>query len=943
MSMKNIKRVFRKTVCSVISATMLLAPTWSFGGETNMSAIGKESQKFANQLGTQAAGNLPTLSGNDIQIKGPNGKDMSFSKDELNSKSDRVQYQYGQEHIDKIKGYYDSGDKLSDNGDEEKKNLYANATSDKPTVEGHAYAIVKDLANMQKQDLSKDKMFDETRKIYDSIGEFAQGLADCKADTQIIKNKSTEHIPDYKVCSQVMDRSGTCTIYHNYQAGVVQHHDGPFNLDNCGEGCTQLWIGKVGNDYWAGSCSIYEEWTRVRVPNPKAVTRAVFEYAKWDDYMQVWVGDPGKEELIWAGPDGTSVFPPETAGRCERGTSWERNPNVDVTRFFKNVEKNAIVNFKIRVSVTGRGEGFGRIKIYFDKSKAVHDESWTPANCIEAALGVEDGFAKGNVRCTEMPSIDSKGCAWIDGVHVCSSDLNPTPIKALPNLCKRAEVFADFDFYKGPMDCWTDALGNRVCPNNQGGVLDKCTKYANDKKCGFIKSQCVDGATGKSGQCYVTDVTYDCGEDVVTEDVTEQTTYKCPGDISCMGNNCVDTELTVNKDLAKVMALMNAAQYMTQDMKCTGKDENGDFTGQENVTCSVFGGEAGECKIAVGGVADCCESVDGIGLNEYIAVIKAMSQMTSSLQSVENAGTVAGAASQAVGGFTSMSGPAGQVITEGVSWISKPFTSFVGNVSGAVDKITGPATAFMDNLKKKLIEKCQEALTKMFEAAGFPTGAGSAGAGATAGEVGKKTAEEAASQTMTACGTMFTVISWAYTAYVVAKMVIQLVYKCTEEEYEMVSQRDLKQCHYVGSYCRNKKLGVCIEKRQTYCCYESPLSRIMNEQIRKQGDKMGAEFNGFGTAKNPRCEGIPLDKIDKVDWNKVDLSEWISILKITDNYPTDELLNMEKLTGKGSKIDLDGNRLNSIDRTYKRFENIDADGLRIEGSEKMEVDVGALP
>lgn len=63
---------------------------------------------------------------------------------------------------------------------------------------------------------------------------------------------------------------------------------------------------------------------------------ATLEYAKWDDYMQVWVGKSGQETKVWSGPDGN--FPPETAGRCELSTSWERNPNVDVTPYFKNVK-----------------------------------------------------------------------------------------------------------------------------------------------------------------------------------------------------------------------------------------------------------------------------------------------------------------------------------------------------------------------------------------------------------------------------------------------------------------------------------------------------------------------------------------------------------------------------------------------------------------------------
>jgi hypothetical protein len=79
--------------------------------------------------------------------------------------------------------------------------------------------------------------------------------------------------------------------------------------------------------------------------------------------MQVWLGD----QKVWSGPNNN--FPPETAGRCELSTSWERNPNTDLTAKLKAVEPGLEVPVKIRVSVTGSGEGYARIKVRFDPTK----------------------------------------------------------------------------------------------------------------------------------------------------------------------------------------------------------------------------------------------------------------------------------------------------------------------------------------------------------------------------------------------------------------------------------------------------------------------------------------------------------------------------------------------------------------------------------------------
>ena len=110
------------------------------------------------------------------------------------------------------------------------------------------------------------------------------------------------HEPIYEQCTRVIDKTGSCQIQHLYDLKEpIEHAGGPYNVGACeGEqGCINIWIGKVGDNYWSGHCSVYEESTQVRVVNPKAIKRAVLEYTKWDDYMMVYVGKQGQEELIW--------------------------------------------------------------------------------------------------------------------------------------------------------------------------------------------------------------------------------------------------------------------------------------------------------------------------------------------------------------------------------------------------------------------------------------------------------------------------------------------------------------------------------------------------------------------------------------------------------------------------------------------------------------------
>ena len=121
---------------------------------------------------------------------------------------------------------------------------------------------------------------------------------------------------------------------------------------------------------------------------------------------------------------------------------------------------------------------------------------------------------------------------------------------------------------------------------------------------------------------------------------------------------------------------------------------------------------------------------------------------------------------------------------------------------------------------------------------------------------------------------------WAYMIYQIAMILIQIIWKCEKDEFALGAKRELKTCHAVGSYCATKVVGQCIEKREAYCCFSSPLSRILQEQIRPQLGR------GWGDAEDPDCEGIAVGDLERVDWSRVNLDEWLGILAATGHLPT---------------------------------------------------------
>ena len=1044
MTVRGFLTAIRRSVCSLVSVTIFCMPTWAFGTETNMSAIGKDAQRFAEQEAGTALANTPTLQGGNLTIKLGEGDTASFGTRELGSSNADIQTTWTADDIESLKGLFDGSDSDGTNkGNAAKEKLFGSDT----TVEGQVHSLMVDSYNNRRTDYANETILSEAEEILKRYD--LKDITDCRSDRVLTERGSTVHMPDIKECEQVLDRSGTCKITHDYRAGVIRYYagninnnlsclDNPadrFNFESCGEGCTMVWLGKVGDNYInGGSCRLCEEEIHFTVVNPDAITKAELDYAAYDDQMQVWIGPKGKESKVYEGPTwGKFPYNDHDTGRtnvgCELGTHWiwdpyrnsfgctekscrytqENMPAIDITKHVKSAGKGGLVRFYLRDAIGGKGEAFARIKIYYDSSKAIVDDAWTPPECVQSAQAIDDGFAKGNYICTNMPAVGSNGCALIDGVYVCPHHLNKPPMKNISNLCMEASVKADFDFYKGSMGCWTDINGVEQCPTNEGGSLDKCSKLE-EQGCQFISSTCTEGAKGASGICYVADSIYDCGYDVKVNDADIKTVSECSGDIKCTGEDCLTFKDESTQSFARVSALLNALQYMATDMDCAGVDENGTPTGQEDITCVAFAGNPRKCKIAVGGIQDCCENMNPVGMNPYLnmLMIKAGGAMMegsfdgiggaqnwlkegADISYIEAVSPSEYLLAQQSGweNITANAHQAAEYVAHG-AWSTAGMIESVGNVSWGVASYLNQMSSFVENINswkdlwfpsidvmlKHAITGIElyvrNALYNLFKKvaadlwAGAVGGTGGAtgggimaggGGGAAGGELvggitegmigedivleaGTEAAATAGSGAMAAVGAALGVVAAIYAAYCIAVMLIQSIYKCTEEEMELTAMRDVGSCHYIGSYCANKKLGVCIKKMRSYCCFNSPLSRIVQEQLRKQGDVLGADFSNFGSAKNPRCAGVPLEKIGLIDWDRVDLSEWTAILQNNQMFPSVDTVTINKLTGSESKYNYDGERVDSLTRNQSRMEYIDVTKEHQENDESVMINTG---
>ncbi|KJV70149.1 type-1V conjugative transfer system mating pair stabilization family protein [Orientia tsutsugamushi str. TA716] len=93
--------------------------------------------------------------------------------------------------------------------------------------------------------------------------------------------------------------------------------------------------------------------------------------------------------------------------------------------------------------------------------------------------------------------------------------------------------------------------------------------------------------------------------------------------------------------------------------------------------------------------------------------------------------------------------------------------------------------------------------------------------------------------------------------------------QCKSKEQELALYRKKGYCYYIGTYCSSRVpiLGICLARKSTYCCFQSKLARIFQEEARKQ-----LKID-FGTPECPNCRGLTVKELQKVDFTKINMDE----------------------------------------------------------------------
>jgi conjugal transfer mating pair stabilization protein TraN len=509
-----------------------------------------------------------------------------------------------------------------------------------------------------------------------------------------------------------------------------------------------------------------------------------------------------------------------------------------------------------------------------------------------------------SINYTSTASVsDGDGCVngFTAGGKICGTDIPVDPFTMLEDRGSTdLNVSLECDFLGSETEDGDEAF------TELGG---SCQALSENPACTFTSRECMDELD--SGACLTYSNTYTCSEELTYDTDTVQNINLCNSDLSCMGDDCVpDTSTDGSLSFAETASKLSAVDMILTDMECE-IDETGVTAEDDLNSCEIFKGDSQKCKKVVLGLANCCSSADGVSMADYLQMAFAVSRVSRIVEGSSLANPVTSA-------WVSMEDFARDSFSELTRPITETWESIIGN-SGIAKE--GAEALSMEAIKQNMMKNAAQWVADIFgeQAANaiFQVSGGSAvvGGQVQAGTIGLTQG----------AATVMNAVMTAYTIYTLASMIINILFACSEGEQELAVRRALKSTHYVGEYCSNRVLGNCLQRKKTYCMFNSPLARIMNEQARAQ---LGI---GWGSAKSPNCQGITVEQFQSLDMDQVDLSEWTGILATNGMLETSSY-DLESLTGSGSTLaeaqeDM-YEREDAVTRNVNRMDEVDLDALR---------------
>jgi conjugal transfer mating pair stabilization protein TraN len=357
--------------------------------------------------------------------------------------------------------------------------------------------------------------------------------------------------------------------------------------------------------------------------------------------------------------------------------------------------------------------------------------------------------------------------------------------------------------------------------------IDSCTSLASNASCSIVSSKCVD-TTPETGQCNTYQNTYSCK----TKEETREQRLSCGSGV--FDDSMMPTPTNGNNTFAKAAL---AQEILRQSATYGTNGEN------------IFAGVAETCTKGYFGIKNCCKPAPGATSNSAMASLT----MSAGYSAVKYAGSVAvDMASPYV--FDAMF--AGGEFLSGLAW------DFASTSSSVV----------VDFASNSPVGSGFAAGGPSLGAYGFTFQAGKAATGS--GFLGANT-------TIATFGSGSSTYSVTFNPYVfaalVAIQVIQNLASCSDAERLLAMHKGANLSVFIQEECSQRVLGSCVQWKRTYCSFNSVLARLINTQGKPQ---LGLPVSD--------CKGMSVDQISKLDFTKIDLSEFAGAMaqQATKNAPT---------------------------------------------------------
>jgi conjugal transfer mating pair stabilization protein TraN len=394
-----------------------------------------------------------------------------------------------------------------------------------------------------------------------------------------------------------------------------------------------------------------------------------------------------------------------------------------------------------------------------------------------------------------------------------SQCVSTTPGSPLPSGIDSSQVAADGCYQK---------QNTYVCLTGKTDTSE-CDGYSSNPNC-TLQSKTCDADDVVNGTCTLEQQTYMC----VSQPAKTNTVTDCSGQQFCQNGSCFDTGYENDTDFGRAMALMEAAR------------EAGVYSDQN----SIFGGVASKCTIKLFGMKSCCNKSSGGGNLSNSALFQTATQA---------GGQTLRYGSAYVYDALLDGGNAGSYVAKGLDALAAGAHSTQVLASGSATDFSPSLSMYGFSLSYGPLQ--EGILSSVFSSA-FPSS--------------WVATYNAATVTTEIGGGFFMSFNPYALAFAVVMMVVQEMLACDEEEIMLAMKRGQNLCVEIGSYCSKKVLKSCAERTKSYCCYNSRLARIINEQGRSQIGK------GWGSPKSPNCSGFTPEEFASIDFSRIDLSEFVS-------------------------------------------------------------------